>query len=90
LFQLAACVHGFEHLKCLYAEDKGFGELYVKWSKHPKGDFLVEEGFLFKSTRLCVPKYSAREILSREVHGGSLARHYGESKTLIMLREQYY
>ena len=58
--------------------------------KHPKGDILVQEGFLFKGTQLCAPKYSTRELLIREVHGGSLADHYGKSKTLIMLREHYY
>ena len=31
-----------------------------------------------------------RELLIREVHGGSLADHFGENKTLIMFREHYY
>jgi len=39
---------------------------------------------------LCVPKCSTRELLIREVHSGSLAGHFGESKTLTMLREHYY
>jgi len=42
LFQLDACVLGFEHLKALYVEDKDFGELYSDCSKHPKGDFLIQ------------------------------------------------
>jgi len=41
LFQLDACVPGFEHLKALYAEDEDFGELFVVSSKHPNGDLLV-------------------------------------------------
>jgi len=90
LFQLYACVLDFEHLKCLYAEDEDFGELFVVCSKHPKGNFLVQEGFLFKGTRLCVPRCNTRELLIREVHGCSLADHYGKNKTLIMLREHYY
>jgi len=90
LFQLDALVLGFEHLKGLYAEDEDLEELYSMWSKHPKGDFLVQEGYLFKRVRLCIPKCSTRELLIREVHEGSLARHFGESKTLTMLREHYY
>jgi len=51
---------------------------------------LIQEGYLFKGTRLCILKYGTRESLVREVHGGSLAGHYGENKTSIMLKEHYY
>jgi len=73
----------------LYVEDEDFGELYVDCSKHHKGDFFIQVGFLFKDTRLCIPRCSTRELLIREVHGGSLASNYGENKTLTMLREHY-
>jgi len=74
----------------LYVEDEDFGELFAEYSKHPKGDFLIQEGSLFEDTWLCVPRCSTRELLISDVHGGSLAGHYGENKTLIMLREYYY
>ena len=90
MFQLDACVLGFEHLKALHVEDEDFGELYVDCSKHPKGDFLIQEGFLFKGTRLCVLRCSTRELLIREAHGGSLAGHYEEKKTVTMLRKHYF
>jgi hypothetical protein len=90
LFQLDACVLGFEHLKSLYENDEDFGEIYKECLRHSKGDFLIQEGYLFKGTRLCVPKGGTRELLIREVHGGSLAGHFGENKTLLMLREHYY
>ena len=90
LFQLDACILGFEHLKSLYEKDEDFGELYNECSRHPKGDFLLQEGFLFKGPRLCIPKCGTRELLIREVHGGSLAGHFGENKTLAMLKEHYY
>jgi len=82
MFQLDALILGFEHLKSLYAEDEDLGNLYVACSKHPKGDFLIQDGYLFKGVRLCIPKCSTRELLVREVHGGSLAGHFGKSKTL--------
>jgi len=48
LFQLDAYLLGFGHVKALYAEDEEFGELIAECSKHLKGDFLIQEGFLFK------------------------------------------
>jgi len=90
LFQLDACVLGFEHLKALYENDEDFGLIYGECRTHRKGDFLIQEGYLFKGTRLCILKYGTRESLVREVHGGSLAGHYGENKTSIMLKEHYY
>ena len=65
LFQLDACVLGYEHLKALYTEDEDFGELFADCSKHPKGQFRIQEGSLFKGTRLCVPQCSTRELLIR-------------------------
>ena len=35
---------------------------------------------------LSTPKSGSRELLVREVHAGSLASHFGENKTLIMLK----
>jgi len=64
--------------------------IYEECCRHHKGDFLIQEGYLFKGTRLCVPKCGTRELLVTEVHGGSLAGHYGENKTSLMLKEQYY
>ena len=81
---------GFEHLKSLYATDKDFRELYYVCQKHPKGDFLVWNEYLFKGTRLCAPRCGTHELLITEVHGGSLARYYGENKTLAMLRDHYF
>jgi len=77
-------------LKSLYATDEDFGELHSDCQRHPKGDFLLQDGYLFKGTRLCIPRGGTRELLVREVQGGSLAGHFGKSKTLTMLREHYY
>jgi len=74
----------------LYANDEDFGDLLFVCQKHPKVDFLVQEGFLLEGTHLCIPKCSTRELLIREVYGGSLAGHYEEKKTIIMLRECDY
>jgi len=75
LFQLDACILGFEHLKTLYENDEDFRVIYKECCRHPKGDFLIQDGYLFKGTRLCVPNYRTRELLIREVHGSSLDGH---------------
>jgi len=90
LFQLDTCVMGFEHLNFLYASDEDFKALYSACQEHPKGDFFIQDGGLFKGTPLCIPRSGSCEFLIREVHGGSLAGHFGENKTLIILREHYY
>ena len=89
LLQLNACVLDFEHLKVIYEQDEEFGKIYEERRRHPKGDFLIQDRYLFKGARLCIPKYKTREFLVREVHGGSLASHYGENKTSIVLKEHY-
>ena len=53
LFQLDACVLGFEHLKALYDQDEDFGKIYEECHRHPKEDYLIQEGYLFKGAR-CV------------------------------------
>jgi len=58
--------------------------------KRPKDDYLIQDGYLFKGTRLCISKYGTRELLIREVHRESLAGYFGENKAIIMLREHYY
>jgi len=76
LFELHTCVLGFEHLKSFHASDEDFGALYSACQKHPKEDFFIQHGYLFKGTRLCVPQTGSLELLIREVHGGCFAGHF--------------
>jgi len=86
---LDTCILGFEHLKSLYTSDEDFKALYSACQKHPEEDFFVQDGYLFKGTRLCIPNSGSRELLIQEVYRGSLASHFRENKTLAMLREHY-
>jgi len=83
-------VLGFEHLPRLYYDDQDFGVLFEACLKHSKGDFHIQDRYLFKGGRLCVPKCGTRELILREIHGGSLAGHLREDKTFLMAKEHYY
>ena len=89
-FQLGSRALGFEHLKSLYKDDEDFGELYESCQAHLKGEFMLQEGYIFKGNRLCVPRCGTHELILREVHGGPLAGHHGEDKTYIMAKEHYF
>ncbi|KAJ0442056.1 putative nucleotidyltransferase, Ribonuclease H [Helianthus annuus] len=54
-------VVGFELFKEYYLGDADFGDLFDRCSKHAVDDFYIFEGYLFKGTRLCIPKHSVRD-----------------------------
>jgi len=81
---------GFEIVKGMCATNEDFKKIHEKCSKHAHGLFHLEEGFLFKGSRLCIPKCGFRELLIQELHGGALAGHFRVEKTCAMLKEHYY
>ena len=87
---LGSKVLGFKVVKGLCAHDEDFKELYEKSTQHAHGLFHIQDGFLFKGTRLCIPKCDFRELIIQELHSGALAGHFGVEKTISMLKEHYY
>jgi len=69
LSTLETKVLGFECVKGMYAQDEDFKEILEKCSQHAYGLFHLEDGFLFKRTRLCIPRCGFRELLIQELHG---------------------
>lgn len=65
-------VQGFEMVKDLHNTDPDLQELYLKCQKEPQGQFSVQDGFLFKGNRLCIPKSPLRYVLVKEEHEGTL------------------
>ena len=55
---------------------------------YAEGKYFTQNGYSFKGNKLCI--YGTRELLLKEVYGGSLTGHYGESKRTSMLKEHYY
>ncbi|XP_074298964.1 uncharacterized protein LOC141629955 [Silene latifolia] len=86
LIELDARILGFEHIKGLYKSDPEFSKEIID----PTGLYTVQDGYLFKGNRLCIPNGSIRELLVREAHGGAIAGHFGVNKTSDILSEHFY
>ena len=66
---LSAKILGFEHVKELYRDDTYFKMIYSSClNRKVVNDYYVFRDFLFKKSKLCVPKCSVRELLVKEAH----------------------
>ena len=69
---LSSCdakILGFALIKELYASDPFFGDIFNQcMTKGPFNAYFVDDGYLFKSGKLCIPLSSIRRLLTREVH----------------------
>ncbi|KAK1581185.1 hypothetical protein Q3G72_003854 [Acer saccharum] len=90
LSTLDARLLGFDYIKELYVEDSDFGNVFNACEKVAFGKFYRHDGFLFRETKLCVPKSSLLELLVKEAHGGGLMGHFGIAKTLDILHEHFF
>ena len=85
-----------ENLRDMYEEDVDFKESYEAYENQVFIDtipwiyFMLQEGLLFKGSKLCIHKCSIRENLLKENHSGGLAGHFGNDKTYAQLNNFYY
>jgi len=56
LSTLESKVFGFEIIEGLYVQDEDLKEIYTICTDHAHGLFHLDNGFLFKGTRLYIPK----------------------------------
>jgi hypothetical protein len=83
---------GMDQVKDLYENDDDFGQILLK---HPPGkaldrEYVVQDGYLFKNNRLCIPRSSLRDKLIRELHSSDLRGPVWRDKTIANLQEHYY
>ncbi|XP_074314198.1 uncharacterized protein LOC141649405 [Silene latifolia] len=86
-------VLGFEFMKELYKDDQDFMEDWLTLQGNPNNPgskFTLQEGYLFKGNKLCIPRGSYRDLLIKEVHSNGLAGHFGVQKTLDILQDQFH
>jgi len=55
------------------------------WNK-----YVLNDGYLFRANRLCIPVGSVRLLLLQEAHGGGLMGHFGATKTLDVLANHFF
>ena len=51
---------------------------------------MINDGFLFRSNRLCIPVGSVRLLLLQEAHGDGLIGHFGAKKTEEVLSTHFF
>jgi len=85
---LEAKMLGFHAIQEYYKKDPDFQE--VLQGKLKGKPYSVQEGYLFRGNKLCVPRGSWRELLVREAHGGALTGHFDLNKTIDILKEHFY
>jgi len=85
---LEAKVLCFHSIKALYIEEEDFNK--VVEDPFFYDSFTLQEGFLFKGNKLCVPKSPLRDLIIVEVNGGTLASQFGINNTLEILKAHFY
>jgi hypothetical protein len=55
------------------------------WNK-----FIINDGFVFRANKLCIPASSVRLLLLQEAHGGGSMGHFGAKKTDDVLAGHFF
>ena len=93
LHRMSAHVIEFDRLKDEHSTCPDFGIIYDEVSngnRHEYVDFLIENGYLFKVTKIFIPWTSFRDLLIWEMHAYGLAGHLGKDKTIALVEDIFY
>ena len=91
LSQLDFKIFGLETIKNLYMHDAEFTEVLNNckegrtWNR-----FVLNDGFVFRANKLCIPTSTIRLLLLHEAHGGGLMGHFGVKKTEDVLATHFF
>jgi hypothetical protein len=93
LSMMSTKVIGFERLRDEYESCPDFGKIHATLSSAPHPtieDYTIQDGYLFKDNKLCIPRTSMRDFLLWELHAGGLAEHFDRDKTIEEVKRQFY
>jgi len=93
LITMSTGVIGFERLTEEYDSCFDFEKIYVTLRDGPARemyDFFLQDGYLFRFRKLCIPRTSLRDFLSWEVHAGGLAGHFHQNKIIKVVKHRFY
>jgi hypothetical protein len=91
LTQLDYKIFGLNEIKEQYVHDHEFKDVLLHckdgkaWSK-----FTINDGFVFRPNKLCIPASSVHLLLLQETRDGGLMRHFGAKKTNDMLVDHFF
>jgi len=89
LTHLQSKLLGFGLIKEHYILDPFFQPIIEQCTRNRECDtYFLQEGYLYKAGKLCIPKCPIRRLLLQEAHEGR--GHLGVNKTLAALREHFY
>jgi len=74
----------------MYVQDFEFSSTYAECMERPQGGFYVNEWYLFKEGKNCIPQWSQRKFLVQETNKGGLMGHFRVEKTLGLLKENFF
>jgi len=86
-------VLSFDKLKGTYTSCPDFSLIYLNLlagNRNHHVDFVIHDGFLFKRSKLCIPKTSFRYFLVWEMHAVGLAGHLGKDRTIALVADRFY
>jgi hypothetical protein len=90
LSQLDFKIFGLQTVKDLYVDDADFKDVFAHCvNGKPWGKFHLQDGFLFRANKLCVPASSVHLLLLQEAHGDGLLGNFGIYKTHEVLAAQF-
>ncbi|WVZ51754.1 hypothetical protein U9M48_002866 [Paspalum notatum var. saurae] len=91
LLQLDHHIFGLESIKEQYDYDEDFKDITLHCKDGRTWDkYVINEGFVFRANRLCIPVGSVRLLLLQEAHGGGLMGHFGAKKTEAVLSTHFF
>jgi len=70
--KLGAQILGFDNIIELCNQDPEFSSIFTKCQRKPQEGYYVNQGYLFKEGKLCIPLGSHRKLLVKESHEGAL------------------
>ena len=84
---------GFEKIKDTYESCPDFENIYTVLRDsltHEIDGFLLQDGYLFRSRLLCIPRTSLREFLLWELHARGLTGHFRRNKIIEAVEHHFY
>jgi hypothetical protein len=91
LTQLDYKIFGLDTIRNQYIHDGDFNDVLLDckdgrtWNK-----FIVNDGFVFRANKLCIPASSVCLLLLQEAHGGGLMGYFGAKKMEDILAGHFF